>query len=227
MDKITLNEEQITLLKDYIRKRGFTHPVEIQEILDHFACKVEELLQQHPDYTFQNALHKAHTSFGVKGFAPIVQTLQDNLSAQYKSYYYHSLKKQFLSPITLIFLFLLGVAVFRSITIPFIIQNSYFGTYVIGVILFFNIGSSIAASGGNWKKLRSNYYYQRCHFWLNWVYILLPIYLPDSFPQRQPIIAAVLVTLILLFAIVESRARYSTLRKAQQDYDEHLNLMTI
>lgn len=227
MDKIKLNEEQITLLKDYIRKRGFVHPVEIQEILDHFACKVEELLQQHPDYTFQNALHKAHTSFGVKGFAPIVQTLQDNLSAQYKSYYYHSLKKQLLSPLTILFLFLLGVALFRLLTIPIIIQNSYFNTYVMGAMLLFFISISIIASGGNLKKLRNNYYHQHCHFGLSWTYLLCSYYfISASFTQRHPIIVAALVTLMLLFAIIESRAKYNTLRKVQEDYDEHLSLIT-
>ena len=56
MDKVTLTKEQLEELKVFINSRGFVEPVVVLEILDHFACKVEEELEQNPQYSLKKAM---------------------------------------------------------------------------------------------------------------------------------------------------------------------------
>ena len=42
MDKLTLTKQQLKELKKFINSRGFREPLIVMEILDHFACLVEE-----------------------------------------------------------------------------------------------------------------------------------------------------------------------------------------
>ena len=44
MDSKVLSQEQLKELVRFIHSRGFREPAVVLEILDHFACKVEELL---------------------------------------------------------------------------------------------------------------------------------------------------------------------------------------
>lgn len=71
MDKITLTKEQLIELKKFINSRGFREPLIVMEILDHFACLVEEKLEANPGMSLDEAMLQAHGSFGVMGFRTI------------------------------------------------------------------------------------------------------------------------------------------------------------
>ncbi len=106
MDKRTLSPEELAEMKYYIKARSysFKEPGILAEILDHFACKTEELLNERPALSFKEAMHMAHESFGVKGLAPIAAAWEANTRAHYKQWFRKNAFK------TLISLHGLGIA---------------------------------------------------------------------------------------------------------------------
>ena len=72
MNNITLNEDQLWQLRNFIIKRGIKEADVVNEILDHFACKVEEILSTEKNMPFDRAMQLAHQSFGKSGFRPLV-----------------------------------------------------------------------------------------------------------------------------------------------------------
>lgn len=86
MDKRTLTPVELQLLKQFIISRSarFAEPVILLEILDHFACKTEELLTADPRLGFDEAMRKAHQSFGIKGFAPLAASCEQGIYQKYK-----------------------------------------------------------------------------------------------------------------------------------------------
>ena len=63
MDNLTLDNGQLYPLIAFINKRGFHEPLMIVEILDHFACKVEEKMNQAPGISLEAAMAAAHDDF--------------------------------------------------------------------------------------------------------------------------------------------------------------------
>lgn len=76
-------------LRDFIVSRSarFAEPAILLEILDHFACKTEELLQEDAGLSLEQAMQKAHRSFGVQGFAPLAAAYEQSLSVRYGRLY--------------------------------------------------------------------------------------------------------------------------------------------
>lgn len=81
-----LKNEELQQLKAYIEKRSlrFSEPAILLEILDHFACKVEEIKEQHPELNLADAMSRAHAAFGVRGFAPLAEQAENSLFLKYK-----------------------------------------------------------------------------------------------------------------------------------------------
>lgn len=76
MDKVILDEMQLLQLKRFIRIKGIKEEDVILEILDHFACKTEELMNEDIYLPFEKATEAAYYSFGNNGFK--------NMSLQYE-----------------------------------------------------------------------------------------------------------------------------------------------
>lgn len=76
MHKMTLSDAQLLELKRFIEQRGIKELDVIHEVLDHFACKVEELMEANPNLNFQEAIQKAHRSFGQSGFRPMIRAYE-------------------------------------------------------------------------------------------------------------------------------------------------------
>lgn len=100
MDKRILTPEELEQMKTFIvsRSQRFAEPLVLLEIIDHFACKTEELLHEDPTLPFATALQKAHHSFGVKGFAPIATACEKRLYGQYKRAHQEAQRKLLFSP---------------------------------------------------------------------------------------------------------------------------------
>lgn len=102
MDKPKLSKDQLLELVIYIKRRGFIQPLLITEILDHFACKVEEKMAAYPGITLEKAITDAHADFGFSGFAPIVSAFQGNLKKKYADIYKAEVKNTLMRPIPVI-----------------------------------------------------------------------------------------------------------------------------
>jgi hypothetical protein len=86
MDKRILTREELLQLRKFIisRSQRFAEPSVLLEIMDHFACKTEEVLTEEPSLSLEQAMKKAHHSFGIKGFAPIAEACEQHIYQRYK-----------------------------------------------------------------------------------------------------------------------------------------------
>ncbi|MDN3205789.1 hypothetical protein [Algoriphagus sediminis] len=71
---MNLSPGQIDSLKKLISYKGYPE-IDVQyEILDHVACRVEELMNQNPKLSLNEAFAKAHGEFGVFGFSELEES---------------------------------------------------------------------------------------------------------------------------------------------------------
>ncbi len=68
-----LTEQQIEELFTFTRKK-YVHYYDLQqELVDHLACSIEEEMASDQRLSFENALQKVYSRFGIFGFAKVVQ----------------------------------------------------------------------------------------------------------------------------------------------------------
>lgn len=120
MDKLTLTPEQLKDLRYFILKRGFKDPVIQTEILDHFACKVEEQLSRNPVMDIQEAMEKAHHEFGYNGFYSIQATVEKALRARYRKIYWRQVKNILTSPLWMLLIVLICYVCYKSVVWAFV-----------------------------------------------------------------------------------------------------------
>lgn len=82
-----LNKEQLQQISAFISKRGFTHHDLKLEILDHMACKVEELMSADHSLTIDQAISKTHAQFGALGLSVFEDAMRDSLRKKYWRYF--------------------------------------------------------------------------------------------------------------------------------------------
>lgn len=92
-----LNKAQIEQLKKLISYKGYPE-IDVQyEILDHVACKVEELMENNPKLSLPDAFQKVHASFGVFGFSTLEESYKKMIEKRLWGYYWNELKQLFTS----------------------------------------------------------------------------------------------------------------------------------
>lgn len=79
MNKILLDGTQLLQLKRFIILKGIKQEDVIHEILDHFACKVEELMNENIYLPFEKAVEQAYYSFGYNGFQKMTDQYEKRL----------------------------------------------------------------------------------------------------------------------------------------------------
>lgn len=102
MDKVKLSREQLQEVVAYIERRGFKDPLVLVEILDHFACKVEEKLEARPGMTLSAAIVAAHGDFGPMGFYPLRKAFEQAAQKKYKAIFNNERKMLLKSPLFVI-----------------------------------------------------------------------------------------------------------------------------
>lgn len=102
MDKVKLNRQQLQEVVIYIERRGFRDPLEIAEILDHFACKIEEKMEANPGIMFGAAMVAAHADFGPMGFYPLRKSFEQAAKIRYRAIFNVERKRLLKSPVFVI-----------------------------------------------------------------------------------------------------------------------------
>jgi hypothetical protein len=130
MDSKVLSKEQLQQLVKFINSRGFKGEILVLEILDHFACKVEEILAANLNMPFDMAMKKAHESFGVRGFYPIADAVMQQTKSKYKKIFWTNFKQVMAKPVSLIALPIIGFSVYNlyiwtSSHLPFKIWDTW------------------------------------------------------------------------------------------------------
>ncbi|PSL05076.1 hypothetical protein [Cecembia rubra] len=105
-----LNKDQIDQLKKLISYKGYPE-IDVQyEILDHVACKVEDLMSENPKLSVPDAFQKVHASFGIFGFSTLEESYKKMIEKRLWAYYWKELKQLLTSyriifPLGLLFIF--------------------------------------------------------------------------------------------------------------------------
>ncbi|MCH7414754.1 hypothetical protein MM213_14735 [Belliella sp. R4-6] len=110
-----LNKNQIDQLKKLISYKGYTE-IDVQyEILDHVACRVEELMEENPTLSLPDAFRKVHASFGIFGFAGLEESYKGMIEKRLRGYYREELKN-LLTSYRIIYPMLVLLILFQSST---------------------------------------------------------------------------------------------------------------
>jgi cation transport ATPase len=109
MDKMRLNEAELRKVIAFIESRGFHDPGVIVEILDHFACKIEEKMQMFPGTSLDEAMRAAHNDFGRLGFYPLMANYEANTRKKYKAVYRQQRNRVLTNPLYIVPVLILSV----------------------------------------------------------------------------------------------------------------------
>lgn len=147
-----LSKSQIEKLKQLISHKGYT-AIDVQyEILDHVACKIEELMEQDPKLSLESAFAKVHASFGIFGFSGLEESYEKAIQQKATKFTFQSLTElwtswRILIPIVMTILFL-NLAFLNQ----YFLGHSYLGSYLVSFgVLYLTIMLTI---GKNWKQLK-------------------------------------------------------------------------
>jgi hypothetical protein len=106
---MNLSPDQITTLKKLISFKGYEE-IDVQyEILDHVACRIEVLMDENPKLTLEDAFRKAHSEFGIFGFADLADSYRESIRKKFWSRYWSSLRS-LMTSYRVVYLFLLAWA---------------------------------------------------------------------------------------------------------------------
>lgn len=229
MDKMKLSEEQLRELRYFIYKRGFREPEVMMEILDHFACKVEDKLSAKPGMSLEEAMKEAHNEFGYNGFYSIKASLDVFTRRKYKKIYLAEVKKTVTSVPHLLMLILIGWGTYSAMLwandnnkVDWLMGHNLVSAILLLVILIAEFTKLIIVK----KKYKNSYYLQIAnsisYFNVNfsWIIIQWRIYSNHTTAVAMAILASVLV---LLFA-VNYISHYKMIRAAEKDYIEFQEL---
>lgn len=108
MDSRKLNLEELDMLRNFVQSRGFRDREIQDEILDHFACKTEEILSRDANLDLNQAMRLAHQSFGVRGFRDIAFAYESQVRIEYKRVFWKDVGATFRHPLHGAVLLLVG-----------------------------------------------------------------------------------------------------------------------
>jgi len=219
MDKRILNQEELNLLQHFIKSRGFKDEGTVHEILDHFACKVEDLLAENPSLSVSEAMQKAHLSFGFRGFRNIEETYQTQLKSKVKSYYINQLKALTLKPFpflacTLFFLLLLkfNTNIFKD-SMPIYWLKEYYTWLIFGYLSLIELYQILQMPKGWRQHLSLQYAFNPTGFWgtpLS-LYFLIMVHPDHDLSISKATVLSIFITTILVFQILHFLARKKTI----------------
>lgn len=221
MANVKLTEQQLEELKSFIKSKGFKDPAVVNEILDHFACKVEEEMEIDSHLSFSEAINKARSSFGIKGFAPIVASFTNQLKSRYRKIYWKYFLQAASTPLYIPLLLLLSYACFKSWL--WANANNYqhiMAMNDVSAMLIF--GYIIAQSIIMYKEETRKNLYKRAAFGVAWLFPVIIIYImPYSNRHIVPAwIPALIISILAIWGVLQLIALRATMKTAAADYDE-------
>jgi len=221
MANVKLNEQQLKELADYIKAKGFKDPAIINEILDHFACKVEEELEIDATLSFYDAVNKARNSFGVMGFAPIAASFTKQLRSRYRRVYWKKFWRTASAPLHIPLLLLLGYGCFKC----WLWANANNYQHIMemnDVSAILTIGYVIAQAIIMYQEETRKNLYKQTAFGVAWFFPWMLIYImPHSNHPNVPVwVPALIVGILVILAVIQLIALRATMRTAAADYDE-------
>jgi hypothetical protein len=221
MNNIELNEDQLWQLREFIIHRGIKEPDVINEILDHFACKVEEIWSREKNLSLEKVMQMAHQSFGASGFRPLIAQYKNHLAQLTNSIFKQELKNVLSSPK------ILFIISFGLIFVPILnflgskIGNHWFFDMELIGLLSIGLVSSLYASlmfkkhksltkDRNWKK-KTTHLWQRQRFAVPHMPVMIIFFIsPLLYRQLDPKLLTVAMAIFMVITLIRVLAQYQT-----------------
>lgn len=92
-----LSTEQLTEIKNYIEDMDIKYLDVQMEILDHTACKVEEIMLKNPEWSFKDAFYQSTYEFGYNEYKDFEKSFANTARKRSSKIFRSSLKEWFLS----------------------------------------------------------------------------------------------------------------------------------
>lgn len=133
-----LSDSQVAQLFEFTEKK-LVHWYDLQiEMVDHLASGIENEMLSSPDLTFDSALAKIYKSFGLFGFAKIVQERQAQLAKAAKKMWWSELRTIFHWPEIILFTLIISAVSTVSLLVSSdILYDLFLVIYVTISLLFF------------------------------------------------------------------------------------------
>jgi len=129
-----LSAEEISQIKAWISKKGFTHTDVQFEIIDHVASAIEEIKVQNPEMSLEAAFNKVRESFGPLGFLTFEESIQKRYNSKLMKSYILAAKSFLMSPKLII----LGL----TLALLYLISNrfsQYFNLVIQSILISYAI----------------------------------------------------------------------------------------
>ena len=143
---MTLTPQQLVYIKGFIRKRGFTALDLQMEIIDHVACRIEDLRSENPALPFEDAVAQTHREFGVFGFAALEEAMMKSLTQKYRNQFALEFKQWFSFPTILLF----GGFTLLLYQLFFVVATNW----LIGVFGFLYLALAVGVTAYQYKLKR-------------------------------------------------------------------------
>ena len=93
-----LTNIQIQELYKFTRKHFVEHYDVQTELVDHLANDIENIWEEHPKLSFQDAQDKSFKKFGIFGFMDVIEAKQKQMSKRYRKILWRFFKEWFTMP---------------------------------------------------------------------------------------------------------------------------------
>ncbi|MDX6745590.1 hypothetical protein SHK09_02200 [Polaribacter sp. PL03] len=134
-----LTQNHIQELYKFTKKHYVYHYDVQTELVDHLANDIEEIWEEHPNLSFEDARQKSFKKFGIFGFMDVVEAKQKQMNKRYRKILWRFFKEWFTLPKIVITL-----TIFLSLFFFFQIQYSEY--FLLG-ILFILVGFDLFNQG--------------------------------------------------------------------------------
>lgn len=225
MDKMKLSQEQLKELRYFIYKRGFREPEVMMEILDHFACKVEDKLSAKPGMSLEEAMKEAHNEFGYNGFYSIKASFDVFTRRRYRNIYWTEVKAVLSNIRLMIVLAGLGYAVYATSVWAFVNKHTdwLFEENVVGLCVWLAmLVVELYKLSQISKDLKKSYHTHIARMVIAFTPYAMWMFLPTSMTDspKRILLSSLVIALIAVCFTVHYIASIKLLKEAKKDYEE-------
>ena len=133
---MNLTNSHIQELYKFTRQHYVEHYDVQTELVDHLANDIEQIWEEHPNLSFEDARDKSFKKFGIFGFMDVVDAKKSQMIKKYFKIILKFVKEWFRLPkIVLTILLFFGFYILQNIPEAFIIHNTIF--FAVFVVSFF------------------------------------------------------------------------------------------
>ncbi len=168
---MSLNEDHITAIKNFISRKGIKY-IDVQmEIIDHVASSIEEKMTAEPNLSFEAALKQTHSSFGIFGFSGMEDAIVNGLGKKYRIIFW----KQFGSFFGPKYILLVLLAGFLTYKLE-VLMGDYQNLLTIFLLATISLVAIIAVLGQKYKAYNKLLVYRTSVSYLMFIGLFLQIF---------------------------------------------------